>query len=467
MIKKILPFLILALLILPLLSITAISSLENIKSNLEWETPDACSSEFTLWDETGAILGPDLWHLTTFDSWSGDSCMACFNPDNMHYVNNMYINYLLSPTINMENIEDMIMDFYCKYITEDNDDHWGIVLFDPVTHNFLPHTYDALETWQQLPYETYGYHADWIGPMQPMGIYETFNIKDAYDNWINLGYFRNPDGSLSYELKIGFMIYETDEAGYTNPTAEVHGDYWSGLLIDDIIIQQVVFDDNEPPLTPGTPTGPMEGITSVSYQFSTSSIDPNGDSIKYGWDWNGDSIIDEWTPFYSSGATTTASHSWNSEGTYTIKVKAEDELGVQSDFSLAKTFVISANSPPNKPSLTGPSSGKTGNSYSYSASVVDPNDDQVYFKFDWDDGTQTDWIGPYNSEQTATASHVWNSDGSYSIKVKSKDVHGLEGVWSEPLSISMPKNKQFNQLFIRILEKHEFIFSILKMILIK
>ncbi|MCD6108537.1 MAG: hypothetical protein J7J89_03585, partial [Thermoplasmata archaeon] len=57
---------------------------------------------------------------------------------------------------------------------------------------------------------------------------------------------------------------------------------------------------------------------------------------------------------------------------------------------------------------------------------------------DWGDGTNSGWLGPYNSGETVEASHSWSEKGEYSIKVKAKDINGLESEWSDPLVISMP-----------------------------
>jgi len=233
----------------------------------------------------------------------------------------------------------------------------------------------------------------------------------------------------------------------------------------------VISGANSAPNTPSTPSGPSSGNTGVSYTYSTSTTDPDDDTVKYGWDWNGDGTVDEWTGLYSSGTTVSTTHTWTTAGTYNVKVKAEDSNGAQSGFSSAKIVVI--NSPPNKPTITGPSSGKAGNSYSYSTSTTDPNGDQIYYWFDWDDGTTSGWKGPYNSGQIASASHIWSAQGSYIIKVKAKDdpngdgdlSDGTESVWSDPLPISMPKNKAVNLLFLRFLEEHPHIFPMLRHIL--
>jgi len=109
---------------------------------------------------------------------------------------------------------------------------------------------------------------------------------------------------------------------------------------------------------------------------------------------------------------------------------------------------------PNKPSRPlGPLSGKIGTTYSYSTSTTDPNGDQVYYWFDWGDGTNNGWIGPYNSGQEVIASHVWNEQGEYDIKVKAKDENYSESQWSDPLTVTIPKSKAINPIFFQFLEQ--------------
>jgi len=96
---------------------------------------------------------------------------------------------------------------------------------------------------------------------------------------------------------------------------------------------------------------------------------------------------------------------------------------------------------PEKPS--GHTSGTAGVEYEYSTFTTDPNNDQIYYKWDWGNGNMSDWIGPYDSGIEISMIHSWEK-GSYSIKVKARDIYGEESPWSEPLPISMPKIKQFN-----------------------
>ncbi len=82
--------------------------------------------------------------------------------------------------------------------------------------------------------------------------------------------------------------------------------------------------------------------------------------------------------------------------------------------------------------------GKTGRTYRYFTKTVDFNGDNVYYIWDWGDGTISDWLGPYPSDATRSATHSWNNNGNYNIKVKAKDTSGLESKWSDPLPVTMP-----------------------------
>ena len=83
--------------------------------------------------------------------------------------------------------------------------------------------------------------------------------------------------------------------------------------------------------------------------------------------------------------------------------------------------------------------------YIYTTSTSDSNNYQLYYKWDWGNGAISDWLGPYESGEDASASHNW-SRGNYKIKVKAMNTNGDESPWSDPLPISMPIIK-FNKLY--------------------
>ncbi|UCD12994.1 MAG: hypothetical protein JSW60_05355 [Thermoplasmatales archaeon] len=166
----------------------------------------------------------------------------------------------------------------------------------------------------------------------------------------------------------------------------------------------------------------------------------------------------------------------DASGTYTIDFIPGDantfmkDDGGQLILPLTLTpAVISINEPPNKPAKpSGPTNGKAGTSYTYSSTTTDPDGDQVYYWFDWGDNTSSSWVGPYVSGAPGNASHTWTLQGSYNIQVKSKDVYGMESIWSDPLSVTMPKNKAFNfnfDLLDWLFERFPNAFPILKYLL--
>jgi hypothetical protein len=83
--------------------------------------------------------------------------------------------------------------------------------------------------------------------------------------------------------------------------------------------------------------------------------------------------------------------------------------------------------------------------------------------WDWGDGTISEWVGPFGSGLTATAQHSWTEKGTYSVRVKAKDIQGDESNWSEPLSVTMPLSQTIIGSFFEALEQHfPFLFHFLQ-----
>jgi len=96
---------------------------------------------------------------------------------------------------------------------------------------------------------------------------------------------------------------------------------------------QVVISQNSKPDKPDKPQGPTSGMPGSKYAYSTLAYDEDGDMIQYGWDWNGDGTVDEWTSFYSSGEVVEVQHSWDEQGDYEVKVIGKDEHGAKGEWS--------------------------------------------------------------------------------------------------------------------------------------
>jgi hypothetical protein len=116
----------------------------------------------------------------------------------------------------------------------------------------------------------------------------------------------------------------------------------------------------------------------------------------------------------------------------------------QFNFELISTSYLIPGAP-NKPNIPeGPNKGEPEIEYTFSTSTTDNEGDDIYYLFDWNDGSNSGWIGPYNSGEIITMNHTWAEKGTYRVKVKAKDTNNNESPWSDPLYISIPKIKIFN-----------------------
>jgi hypothetical protein len=101
---------------------------------------------------------------------------------------------------------------------------------------------------------------------------------------------------------------------------------------------------------------------------------------------------------------------------------------------------VSSNPPAQPTKPVGPSLGIWNIEYSYTSSTTEPDGEQIFYMFDWGDGNNSGWIGPYSSGQTGTGSHIWTALGNYTVKVKARDIWGSSSKWSEPLTVTITDN---------------------------
>jgi len=89
--------------------------------------------------------------------------------------------------------------------------------------------------------------------------------------------------------------------------------------------------ENQKPNKPEKPTGETSGKAGEEYNYTTSTIDSDGDQVWYKWDWSDETS--GWLGPYDSGDTCKTSNIWGEEGDYEIKVKAKDQYGDESPWS--------------------------------------------------------------------------------------------------------------------------------------
>lgn len=138
------------------------------------------------------------------------------------------------------------------------------------------------------------------------------------------------------------------------------------------------------------------------------------------------------------------------------------QLAIATLAEMAEITIIESPETPSSPE--GETNGKINVDYTFTAVTTDPQNDQLYYLFDWGDGKQSEWIGPYESGQICEENHSFTKKGSYTIKVKAKDSKDHESNWSEPLYVSMPKFKGIQITLIEKLYSHPNLFPLLRLL---
>jgi hypothetical protein len=105
-------------------------------------------------------------------------------------------------------------------------------------------------------------------------------------------------------------------------------------------------EKSQPPVKPATVNGSASGGVGTEYTYTTSTTDPDGDNISYMFDW-GDGTFSSWVGPMNSGETASAKKTWNTKGTYQVKVVAKDSHGIYSVWSdpLSITMPLSYKTP--------------------------------------------------------------------------------------------------------------------------
>ncbi len=91
-------------------------------------------------------------------------------------------------------------------------------------------------------------------------------------------------------------------------------------------------EENTPPNPPGKPVGPTLVEAGAVYQYNSSAVDPDGDSVRLRFDW-GDGSLSPWSDLVSSDTSVSMSHAWTNISNYPVRVIAQDTNGSNSSWS--------------------------------------------------------------------------------------------------------------------------------------
>ena len=159
---------------------------------------------------------------------------------------------------------------------------------------------------------------------------------------------------------------------------------------------------NCPPNAP-TLSGPTTGTVGQTYNFTASAADPDGDDVKYGFDWGDDTSYT--TNYVSSGTSQTVSHSWSEAGVYNVCVIAGDS-DVWSE-PTCQAINISEGEPPEQ-EISADFSFCLKQDTTSTVKFTDTSTDSL--------GTIDSWQWDFGDGETSTAwnpVHTYNEEGVY------------------------------------------------------
>jgi hypothetical protein len=185
-----------------------------------------------------------------------------------------------------------------------------------------------------------------------------------------------------------------------------------------------------------------ENITDNYYAWGANNI---SESYPYGCMWIS---IDE------GGNWTNESNSQNIQNSKSFSYQAKT-TGFQENVTWDMCFKTYGreNNAPDTPLIEGPTSGKAGDTLNYVISSSDPDDDQVYYWISWfDDCPGVYWDGPHNSGEPINRGFTYEDQGTYTIRVKAKDIHDAESDWAL-LEIEIPRNRHSNSHIFKLISQ--------------
>ena len=126
-------------------------------------------------------------------------------------------------------------------------------------------------------------------------------------------------------------------------------------------------------------------------------------------------------------------------GTYYYQLRGYNSEHGWCDYStITKIQTDSTNQGPQTPTAPqGPTQSITNVDLTYSTSTTDPEDDNILYQFDWDDGSLSTWIGPYESGESASSAHQWENPGLYNVRCRAQDTNGQISSWSQPTRLTI------------------------------
>ncbi len=180
---------------------------------------------------------------------------------------------------------------------------------------------------------------------------------------------------------------------------------------------------NRPPIADFTVT-PTTGDAPLLVQYDAStSADPDGDALTYGWDF-GDG---------TTGSAVSGFHTYTTPGTYEIRLVVTDSRANTPTLSRSILVTTPENAAPVASLTAAPTSGSAPLTVAFSASASnDP------------DGTIDSYAWNFGDGATATgvnATHPYTAEGAYVVTLTVEDNEGATATESDIIVVSAPGNQ--------------------------
>ncbi len=232
---------------------------------------------------------------------------------------------------------------------------------------------------------------------------------------------------LEFSTMYYWTIVAEDEHGLTT-----HGPNWTFTT-----------EENLPPYTPSNPIPPNEILyVPVNTNLSWEGGDPNlGDKVWYEiYLEENDPVDPKYLTTIGSFAASKTDITYDMEEdlelfvNYNWKIVARDSQDLKTE-SPVWSFDTG---PPFLPivSITGPTKVIKNEITEYIFTLTNDYENNVWFYVDWDDDTNTGWMGPYPTPNEIILNHSWSKRGCYIITAEIKDPYS-NGKGDE-LSIQVP-----------------------------
>lgn len=225
-------------------------------------------------------------------------------------------------------------------------------------------------------------------------------------------------------------------------------------------VSPIVFSKT-PMYLPSAPLGTSFGYVGIDYEYAIVTLNP--DSF-WMFDW-GDGTNSSWLQLEQNQTSITETHHWDAVGTYQLHVKYKSDTapyGIWSDAKIVEIATYSNDDFPYTPIVyTGKIQGFNNTLYTYSALTTDPNDYPVRYRFDYGNGTFSDWTPFVPSGTSSYLSFAWETPGVYGLRTQAQNQYGLESAWSEPVQVVMTDKSAANSASIDLLVLNNITYQII------